>query len=146
MNDGHVPKFPWIVHHCTNFSHSLIIMFGMGGFPVLHQVFSCMYQTSVQPCYVTSYIRYLPPLLSCRAQVFLQVPLHCQMLQWWVNNENLCKITMDGIHCAFVRNLKLWTNTSKWMYATSFTFCCEYVLPFKMSPTSLMGILTDVVA
>ncbi len=95
MSDGHAPKFPWIAH--AYFSHLLILMLGMGGFLVLHQNFPCMHQTSVQPCCVTFYIPYLPPFLSYRAQVFLQVPLHCQRLQWWVNNENLCNITMDGI-------------------------------------------------
>jgi hypothetical protein len=97
MSNGHAFWFPWIDHHCLDFVHPLTIMFGTGSFLVLHYWPPCMHRTTIWPCYVTSYAPYFPPLLSCKTQVFLQVFLHYERFEWWVNCEKLCKISMDGL-------------------------------------------------
>ncbi len=57
--------------------------------------------------------------------------------------KSLATLAWIASHHFGVRCLKLQTNMSKCEYATSWTFCCQYVLPLTISLVSYVGILTN---
>jgi hypothetical protein len=115
-----------------------------GGFPVLHQVFhACIKQ-------MTSLV-VSPPTFNIFLHFFFFVDLKCSC-KYLSTVKGFCggsimksfaRSPWMASHCAFVCNLNLQIDTPKWMYATSLTLCCQYVLQLKISSTSLMGILTS---